>query len=74
MFNPFRRRSSSSFERGPQDDVDRESWSDKDAKVEVTRPEGFLMKVEALSSNRSKEAAVCQISWGTCYNGEAVLP
>ncbi len=45
MFRRFRERTEPSDEgRGA---VDTESWEDKDAKVEVTRPEGFMMKVGA---------------------------
>ncbi|BDA44539.1 hypothetical protein COCOBI_06-0150 [Coccomyxa sp. Obi] len=43
MFRRFRERVKPSNEGGGA--VDTEAWEDRDAKVEVTRPEGFMMKV-----------------------------
>ncbi|CAL8463236.1 g2770 [Coccomyxa elongata] len=43
MFRRFRDQTEPSNEGGGA--VDTESWEDRDAKVEVTRPEGFMMKV-----------------------------
>ena len=34
--------------------MDTESWEDRDAKVEVTRPEGFMMKVGAQEKQPDK--------------------
>ena len=48
MFRRFRQHAKPLDEDGGG--VDKESWEDRDARVEVTRPEGFMMKVGTMNN------------------------